>query len=269
MVRTSYVYDYKALSENLTRGNGGRDSNTGSTRNPEQGPFWSLSGHQLSLPRLTREGSSIKSKQSARIIQSQNTALQLIHPHGSSPHRHLKGFVHAFIGFFLGSVGTQLLTGLPCMVVLGCRERQYPNLTPLFLPHQTLCWHHPPTAWDRSFGCSGAKLYSRLYTYTFGSPFLSLRTAVKALCMASSRLCHWWGHQEGDMICQSPENREYLSLTAKVRRQLSPIVQETAWRARDQPMWSYPRVPLPRPKLLYKNTILLTHGNEKTFSPPI
>lgn len=39
MVRTSYVYDYKALSENLTRGNGGRDSNTGSTRNPEQGPF--------------------------------------------------------------------------------------------------------------------------------------------------------------------------------------------------------------------------------------
>lgn len=111
--------------------------------------------------------------------------------------------------------------------------------------------------------------YSRLYTYTFGSPFLSLRTAVKALCVASSRLSHCWGHQEGHMIYQSPESTEYLSPTAKVRRQLSPIVQETAGRARDRPMRSYTRAPLPRPQLLFKNTILLTHGNEKTFSPPI
>lgn len=93
--------------------------------------------------------------------------------------------------------------------------------------------------------------------------FASVRTG--APWVASSRLCHQWGHQEGDKIYQNVETSEHLSLTAKEGVILSPCPGDSACPRRCA-YRLHTRVPLSRPKPLCKNTILLTHGNEKTFS---
>lgn len=94
--------------------------------------------------------------------------------------------------------------------------------------------------------------------------FASVRTGLEAPWVASSRLCHQWGHQEGDKIYQNVESSVHLSLTAEEGAILSPCPGR---RARPRRCAQIARACSTfRPKPLYENTILLTHGNEKTFS---
>lgn len=89
---------------------------------------------------------------------------------------HGASFLHTF-GFFLGSVGTWLLTGPPLTMVLGYRERQYLTSAPFFFPHgdmMRLSQNHK-TAWGKSLGTVEPSLIPSPGTHTLGSPFGPMR----------------------------------------------------------------------------------------------
>lgn len=164
-----------------------------------------------SLPRLTKEGSS--TKQQAKHVD---------HSRFRTP---LLNWVISTVRSVGGIFSTRVSSGLPSYTPLTFCLVQWVLGFSLGSPLTELR--------GMSLDAVEPSLIPSPGTHTLGSPFLSVRMAVNAPCVASSRLRHWWGHQEGDMICQSLESSEHLGLIAK-REQFSPSVQETAGRAHNQ-----------------------------------
>lgn len=150
---------------------------------------------------------------------------------------------------------------LPQTMLLGWRERN-PERHPTLLTSRNDADVACRTAWDEGLDVLEQKFLHSVQICTCLSFCLHLWDRTEAPA-ASSRLCHQWGHQEGNKIHQNVESSVLLSLTPR-RERFSPHAQQTV-RAPGACADRSGVFHFLGPKPLYKNTILLTHGNEKTF----
>ena len=114
-------------------------------------------------------------------------------------------------------------------------------------------------AWDEGLDVLERKpcVQSR-YSHTCSSVCISKDRTGSSLDVTS-------GVTRKEIRSVNVESSEHLSLTAKEGAILSPCPGDSV-RPRRCVRGLHTRVPPSRPKPLCKNTILLTHGNEKTFS---
>lgn len=148
--------------------------------------------------------------------------------HRSGPlHTGIHGVAHPPLAFPLAGRVLGFLPRSPQTMFLGCRERHPPNSTPLssLLRDDT----------DSAPG-PGVRVWMLWRKGQASTPWVLLFVSVKVVNaprVATSGLCHWWGHQEGDVISQRLESSGHLSLTFEGSSSLPLPRKQTVGPVRD------------------------------------